>query len=57
MVPTGREIFRILWLLVEKAKEVIGYQPTHTIKGLKEAVDWYWEKEIKWALGLGALFL
>lgn len=30
---------------VEKAKELLGYQPSHTIKqGLKEAVDWYWEK-------------
>ena len=29
---------------VEKAKELLGYQPTHTIgEGLKEAVDWYWE--------------
>lgn len=29
---------------VEKAKELLGYQPTHTIgQGLKEAVDWYWE--------------
>ena len=28
---------------VEKAKELLGYQPTHTIgEGLKEAVDWYW---------------
>ncbi|MDR0227601.1 MAG: SDR family oxidoreductase [Flavobacteriaceae bacterium] len=29
---------------VEKAKKVLGYQPTHVIKeGLKEAVKWYWE--------------
>lgn len=29
---------------VEKAKALLGYQPTHTIgQGLKEAVDWYWE--------------
>ena len=29
---------------VEKAKELLGYHPTHTIEeGLKEAVDWYWE--------------
>ncbi|MCF3112124.1 SDR family oxidoreductase [Niabella sp. CC-SYL272] len=29
---------------VEKAKTLLGYQPTHTIdKGLKEAVKWYWE--------------
>lgn len=29
---------------VEKARELLGYQPTHTIdKGLKEAVKWYWE--------------
>jgi len=28
----------------EKAKALLGYQPTHTIdKGLKEAVQWYWE--------------
>jgi nucleoside-diphosphate-sugar epimerase len=33
----------INWVL-EKAKELLGYQPTHTIgEGLKEAVDWYWE--------------
>ncbi|WCM42242.1 SDR family oxidoreductase [Flavobacterium sp. CBA20B-1] len=29
---------------VEKAKQLLGYKPTHVIKeGLKEAVDWYWE--------------
>lgn len=29
---------------VEKAKQLLGYDPTHTIdKGLKEAVNWYWE--------------
>lgn len=29
---------------VDKAKELLGYQPTHVIKdGLKEAVKWYWE--------------
>ena len=29
---------------IEKAKTLLGYQPTHTIdKGLKEAVKWYWE--------------
>ncbi|WP_068597898.1 SDR family oxidoreductase [Vaginella massiliensis] len=29
---------------IEKAKTLLGYQPTHTIdKGLKEAVAWYWE--------------
>ena len=29
---------------IEKAKTLLGYQPTHTIdKGLKEAVQWYWE--------------
>lgn len=29
---------------IEKAKELLGYQPTHTInKGLQEAVQWYWE--------------
>lgn len=28
---------------IEKAKTLLGYQPTHTIdKGLKEAVKWYW---------------
>lgn len=28
---------------VEKAKELLGYQPTHNIeKGIKEAVKWYW---------------
>lgn len=29
---------------VEKAKTLLGYQPTHNIsQGLKEAVKWYWE--------------
>lgn len=29
---------------IEKAKTLLGYNPTHTIdKGLKEAVKWYWE--------------
>lgn len=29
---------------IEKAKALLGYEPTHTIdKGLKEAVKWYWE--------------
>lgn len=29
---------------VEKAKKLLGYQPSHTIeKGLKEAISWYWE--------------
>ncbi|WP_140937958.1 SDR family oxidoreductase [Sphingobacterium lumbrici] len=29
---------------VEKAKTLLGYQPTHTIgDGLKEAVKWYWD--------------
>lgn len=29
---------------IEKAKNLLGYEPTHTIdKGLKEAVKWYWE--------------
>lgn len=29
---------------IDKAKTLLGYQPTHTIdKGLKEAVQWYWE--------------
>lgn len=28
---------------IEKAKTLLGYEPTHTIdKGLKEAVKWYW---------------
>ncbi|WKS94942.1 SDR family oxidoreductase [Riemerella columbina] len=28
---------------IDKAKENLGYQPTHEFKaGLKEAVDWYW---------------
>lgn len=29
---------------VEKAKKILGYQPSHTIgEGLKEAVAWYWK--------------
>ena len=29
---------------VEKAKKLLGYAPKYDIaKGLKEAVDWYWE--------------
>lgn len=29
---------------VDKAKELLGYRPTHSIReGLKEAVKWYWE--------------
>ena len=29
---------------IEKAQNLLGYKPTHTIdKGLKEAVKWYWE--------------
>ena len=29
---------------VEKAKNLLGYKPTHNLKkGLKEAVEWYWE--------------
>ena len=29
---------------VDKAKELMGYSPTHEFKqGLKEAVKWYWE--------------
>lgn len=29
---------------VDKAKQMLGYEPTHVIKnGLKEAVKWYWE--------------
>lgn len=29
---------------IQKAKTLLGYEPTHTIdKGLKEAVKWYWE--------------
>lgn len=29
---------------VDKAKTMLGYEPTHKIKdGLKEAVEWYWE--------------
>lgn len=29
---------------IEKAKSLLGYQPSHTIgQGLKEAVQWYWE--------------
>lgn len=30
---------------IEKARNLLGYEPTHKIAdGLKEAVDWYWEK-------------
>lgn len=29
---------------IDKARKLLGYEPTHKIKeGLKEAVDWYWE--------------
>lgn len=29
---------------VDKAKDKLGYQPTHNFtEGLKEAVKWYWE--------------
>jgi len=29
---------------VEKAKNLLGYKPTHNLKkGLKEAVEWYWD--------------
>jgi UDP-N-acetylglucosamine 4-epimerase len=29
---------------IQKAETILGYQPTHTLdKGLKDAVDWYWE--------------
>jgi len=29
---------------VDKAKELLGYQPTHVIReGLREAVSWYWD--------------
>jgi UDP-N-acetylglucosamine 4-epimerase len=29
---------------IEKAKNLLGYNPTHDLaKGLKEAVNWYWE--------------
>lgn len=29
---------------IEKARQLLNYQPTHSIKeGLKEAVSWYWE--------------
>ena len=29
---------------IEKAKKMLGYEPSHDIKsGLKEAVDWYWK--------------
>jgi len=29
---------------VEKAKELLGYEPTYRIdEGLKEGVEWYWE--------------
>lgn len=28
---------------IEKAKTLLGYEPTHNLeKGLKEAIDWYW---------------
>ena len=28
---------------IDKAKTILGYQPSHTLeKGLEEAVDWYW---------------
>lgn len=31
---------------IDKAQELLGYQPTHTIQqGLKEAVRWYWENK------------
>lgn len=30
---------------VEKAKELLGYEPTHRIEdGVKEAIEWYWEE-------------
>lgn len=29
---------------IEKAKRLLGYKPTHTIKsGIKEAISWYWQ--------------
>ena len=29
---------------IEKAKELLGYEPSHTFaQGLKEAVHWYWK--------------
>jgi UDP-N-acetylglucosamine 4-epimerase len=29
---------------IDKAKSILGYKPTHNLeKGLKEAVDWYWD--------------
>ena len=29
---------------IEKAKNILGYSPSHNLeKGLKEAMDWYWE--------------
>jgi len=29
---------------IEKAKEILGYRPSHTLEtGLVEAIDWYWE--------------
>lgn len=32
---------------VDKAKQLLGYQPTHVIQqGLKEAVRWYWENKV-----------
>lgn len=31
---------------VDKAKKMLGYQPTHSIReGLKEAVKWYWQQQ------------
>ncbi len=33
---------------IEKAKQLLSYQPTHNLKaGLKEAVDWYWQTKHK----------
>lgn len=33
---------------VEKAKKLLGYEPTHRLdEGLKEAVEWYWKKQLK----------
>lgn len=30
---------------IEKAQKILGYNPTHNLQqGLKEAVEWYWEK-------------
>jgi UDP-N-acetylglucosamine 4-epimerase len=29
---------------IEKAKSLLGYSPTHdVVKGLEEAVDWFWK--------------